>query len=111
MELASLPLLGSIECLALHGWQPLAVCGDKGGNVYFLDLVGIEYGPIVLAAFDLGKGAGPTLRCPKCFRLHPLDDAWLGEVIECPTPDCRLSLRVNPFITRKAMQRHWWSRR
>jgi hypothetical protein len=108
-ERVSLPLLGSGKCLALHPWQPFAACGDQGGGVYLIDLVGIEYGPIVVTAVDLGKGTGPALRCPKCFRFHPLDDAWLGEVIECPTPDCRLSLRVNPFITRMATRRrrHW----
>jgi len=124
--------------LALDGWQPFAACGDGGGGVYLIDLVAIEYGPIIVTAADLGNGAGPALRCPKCFRLHPLDDAWLGEVIECPTPDCGLSLRVNPFVTRIATghrpaapadrerqeavnpstttvttpgRRHWWSRR
>jgi hypothetical protein len=99
-ERLSLPLLGSSDCVALGPWRPFAACGDGGGNLYLIELVGIEYGPIVVTAADLGKGAGPALRCPRCFRLHPLDDAWLGEVIECPTPDCGLSLRVNPSVTR-----------
>jgi WD domain, G-beta repeat len=101
-ERASLPLLGDCQCVALGGWQPFAVCGDAGGNVYFIHLVGIEYGPIVVTAVDPGKGGGPALRCPKCLQLHRLDGAWLGEVIECPTPDCGLPLRVNRFVTRKA---------
>ena len=34
-----------------------------------------------------------------------------GLVIGCPTPDCALSLRVNPFVTRMAAKRgRWWSR-
>jgi hypothetical protein len=103
-ERATLPLLGSSECVALQGWQPFAACGDAGGGVYVIELVGIEYGPIIVTAVDLGKGAEPALRCPKCLRLHPLVDASLGEVIECPTPDCSLSLRVNPFVTRMAMR-------
>jgi hypothetical protein len=137
-ERASLPLLGGCHCVALQQWQPFAVCGGQGGNVYLIDLVGIEYGPIIVTAVDLSKGAGPALRCPKCFRLHPLDDAWLGKVIECPTRDCGLSLGVNPFVMRMGTrhrpeppaerelqetvgpststvatpgQRHWWSRR
>ena len=128
-ERVSLPLLGSAMCLAVQAWQPFAACGDEGGGVYLIDLVGIQYGPIIVTALDLGKGAGPALRCPKCFRLRPLDDAWLGEVIECPTPNCGLRLRVNPFITRMGSGRwaapgspasgtapapdrgHWWSRR
>jgi hypothetical protein len=136
-ERASLPLLGGSHCVALQGWQPFAVCGDLGGGVYFLDLVGIEYGPIVVTAVDPGQGAGPALRCPKCLRVHPLDDAWLGKIFECPTADCGLWLRVNPFVTRIATghqpaaptdresqgavspsttvatpgRRHWWSGR
>ena len=109
-ERATLPLLGEGTCAALNPWRPFAVCGDSGGNVYLMDLVGIEYGPIVVTAVDHGIGAGPALRCPKCFRLHPLVGAWLGRVIDCPTPDCGLSLRVNPFVTRMAKRPHWWSR-
>jgi hypothetical protein len=99
-----------------------------GGGVYLIDLVGIDYGPIIVTAVDPGKG-GPALRCPKCYQLHALDDAWLGEVIECPTPNCGLPLRVNPFITTMGAGRravsgspasrmapapdrgHWWSRK
>ena len=98
-ERASLPTLGRSRCVALHPWQPFAACGDGGGGVYLIDLVGIDYGPVIVTAVDLGTGAGPALRCPKCLRLHPLDDSWLGAVIPCPTPDCGLSLRVNPFVT------------
>jgi len=137
-ELCRLALLGDVGALATHPQLRNAVCGDSSGNVYQIELVGIEYGPIIVTAVDLGQGAGFALRCPKCFRLHPLDDAWLGEVIECPTPDCGLSLRVNPFVmgiatghrpaapTNREPQeavnlttapvttprpRHWWSRR
>jgi WD40 repeat protein len=102
---ASLPLLGPGTCVALHPWQPIAVCGDSGGGVYLIDLVGVDYGPIVVTAVDVRNATGPAVRCPKCLQLHPLNDAWLGEVIECPTPECGLSLRVNPFVTRMAKGR------
>jgi uncharacterized iron-regulated membrane protein len=36
--------------------------------------------------------------------LHLLNDAWLGQVIVCPTPECSLSLSVNPFVTRMAVR-------
>ncbi len=104
-ERASLPLGGLGTCVALYPWQPVAVCGDEGGGVYLIDLVGTDYGPIVVTVVDTDSGAGPTLRCPKCLQFHPLNDAWLGEVIMCPTPDCGLSLRVNPFVTRMATRR------
>jgi WD40 repeat protein len=108
-ERATLPLLGPAHCVVLHPWQPVAVCGDGGGNVYLVDLVGIDYGPIVVTAVDLSKRAGPVLRCPKCLMLHTLNDAWVGAVIDCPTSGCGLSLRVNPFITRKRTRTPWWA--
>jgi hypothetical protein len=75
-----------------------------------MDLAGIEYEPIVVTAVGRGKGAGPAIRCPKCLQLHPLNDAWLGQIIECPTPNCGLSLRVNPFVAGRAKRGHRWSR-
>lgn len=93
---STVPLLGQGGCVALHPWLPLAACGDSGGSLYLLDLVGIEYGPIIVTALD--RGAGSTLRCPACWIEHALRESWLGAVIECPTPSCHLQLRVNPFI-------------
>lgn len=90
------PLLGPLQSVAIHPWAPFLVCGDKGGTLYFLDLIGIEYGAIVVTAVDRGNGS--VVRCPKCWQAHPLKDDWLGRVIDCPTPTCGLSLRVNPFI-------------
>jgi WD40 repeat protein len=126
-ERATLPLLGSGCTLALHQWRPFAACGDVGGGVYLTDLVGIEYGPVVVTAVDLGKRSVPAVRCPKCLQAQPLVDAWLGHVIGCPS--CGLWIRVNPFITKKTNgnwralgstagdgraslgPRHWWSKR
>ena len=109
-ERAILPLLARGERAALQPWRPSAVCGDQGGNVYLFDLVGIEYGPIAVTAVGLGKGDAPAIRCPKCSQLHRLNEAWLGEVIECPTPRCDLSLRVNSLVARMPERGHWWSR-
>jgi hypothetical protein len=61
-----------------------------------VEFEGIAYGPIVATA--LRKGRGSTLRCAKCWQAHSSDDAWLDQVIECPTPGCDLHLRVNPFV-------------
>lgn len=36
---------GRLEALAVY--PGLIVCGDQGGNVYLLDVVGVEYGPVV----------------------------------------------------------------
>jgi WD40 repeat protein len=46
-ERATLPLLGKGTCVAVHPRRPFAVCGDDGGGAYLLNLVGIEYGPII----------------------------------------------------------------
>ena len=108
---STVPLLGTGNCVALHPWLPLAVCGDSGGSLYLIDLVGIEYGPIVVTAMD--RGEGPALRCPACWQEHSLDERWLGTVIDCPTPSCDLQLRVNPFVIRRARptSRRLWRRR
>ena len=53
-EILSVPLLGSLDCVALHPSQPLMACGDQRGSLYLLDLIGIEYGPIV--ADRVGSG-------------------------------------------------------
>jgi hypothetical protein len=46
--------------------------------------------------------SGPIVRCPACQQEHPHGEGLLGEVIDCPTPDCDLRLRVNPFIVKGA---------
>ncbi|MGH3033970.1 MAG: WD40 repeat domain-containing protein [Gaiellaceae bacterium] len=95
----STPFLGELRCVALHPALPLVALGDQGGSLYQVDLVGIEYGPIVVSAVD--TGAGPKLRCPGCWQMFSLDDAWLGHVMDCPTPSCDRSLGVNPFIVKR----------
>jgi WD40 repeat protein len=40
-ELISFPFLGSVQCIAFHPKKPLILCGDRGGNIYILALVGI----------------------------------------------------------------------
>jgi WD40 repeat protein len=95
-ELAMLPLLSSGHAVACHPTSPLLVCGDAGGAVYFVDLIGIDYGPIIVSG--VATEDGHRLRCPKCWHQHSLDEAWLGQVIDCPTPTCDLRLRVNPFV-------------
>lgn len=44
-EQATLPLLGEGRCVTFAPRRPLAACGDRGGNVYLIDLVAIEYDP------------------------------------------------------------------
>ena len=46
-----LPLPGALHSLGLHPWAPQMVCGDTGGVVYQLELVGFEHGLIVVTAW------------------------------------------------------------
>jgi len=95
---ATLPLLGDARAVAHHPHRAMVICGDKGGSVYLVDLVGITLGPLVVTAVDLGNGL--AVRCPVCCERHPLKEAWLGRVIDCPRITCHARLRVNPFVVR-----------
>ncbi|MGD8238998.1 MAG: hypothetical protein PVH68_10630, partial [Armatimonadota bacterium] len=94
--IATLPLLGVAKTVAHHPVRASLACGDAGGSVYLVDLVGIRMGPLVVTAVDLGDGR--AVRCPACLERHPLQQAWLGQELECPGRDCRARLRVNPFV-------------
>jgi WD40 repeat protein len=95
-ELASLSLPGAAYVIAAHPWQPSAICGDQGGGVYVLDLVGVEYGPIVVTA--AARDDGLVVRCPACWREHAVQPDQLDSVMRCPTAGCGLELRLNPFV-------------
>jgi hypothetical protein len=96
-ERATIALLGIVGCIVLHPSVPMAVCGDLGGNLYLIDLVGIEYGPIIVTAAD--EEEGRTVRCPICHERLPLEAARLGQVVDCPRPGCDGLMRVNTFVT------------
>ena len=89
-------LLGSIQSLSFHPWKPVLACRDVGGSVYIVELMGTAYGPIIVTAVELGKGA--VMRCPACLQRLPLKKAWLGQVISCPKPGCEGHMKVNLFI-------------
>ena len=95
-EKLTLPLVGSLVGLALHPWQPLAVCGDRGGNLFILDFVGISYGPIVSTAIRHNRGL--MVRCPACQHQLPITENQLGSVVTCPTEACGVKLKINPFV-------------
>ena len=95
-ELRTLPLAGEGHCAAHHPTLPRAACGDSGGGLYLVDLVGIELGPIIVTAFD--DGGQLTVQCPACRVEMPVDEGQLGELLSCQTPDCDTRLRLNPFV-------------
>jgi len=94
--LGTLWLPGDVTAVAHHPSRAMVACGDRGGSVYLIDLVGITMGSLVVTAVDLGNG--PTVRCPVCLAPHPLQNAWLGRELDCPGSTCHARLRVNPFI-------------
>ncbi|HUP21040.1 MAG TPA: WD40 repeat domain-containing protein [Gemmatimonadota bacterium] len=96
-EEATFFLSGKAWSLDLHPSRPIAACGDHGGNLHLLDLVGMDYGPLVVTPADYG--AGPVLRCPACGREDSLDPGWLGSARVCPGAGCGRPLRVNPFVS------------
>lgn len=89
------PQQDQLTCAALHPWQPIAACAGWGDVFYLIDLVGIEYGPIIVTPADRGQGL--TVRCPACQKEHPIQDKQLGHEMTCPTPGCGLRLKINPF--------------
>jgi WD40 repeat protein len=110
--IATLLLLDGGNAAAHHPHRASVACGDRGGSVYLVDLVGITLGPLVVTAVDLGDG--PAVRCPVCSERHPLEESWLGREMDCPGRACDARLRVNPFVARRApgssWLRRWWSR-
>jgi len=95
-EVAAISLPGWLYCVAFHPWMPLVVCGDGGGNLHVIDILGIELGPLIVTAVD--GGAVGILRCPACFEQHPIERNQLGQVITCPGAGCETQLRINPFV-------------
>jgi hypothetical protein len=72
------------------------VCGDVGGTVYILQIVGLKYGPNIVTAVDVGDG--PALRCPACQHHFRIEKDSLGSETICPQKGCHTRLKVNPFI-------------
>lgn len=97
-ERASLPLLSTGMCVTAHPTRTTATCGDAGGNFNIADLVGVEYGPIIVTALDLAGEL--AVRCPACFQQSPIGTDRLGQEVACPRASCDGRMRVNPFVTR-----------
>ncbi len=101
-ERASIPLLGELNTLALHPTEPTFICGDLGGNLYILELSGIELGPIRSTA--IRESSGIKVTCPACQTEHPIQPEQLGSIFLCPNETCSLTMRINPFLVEKQAQ-------
>jgi WD40 repeat protein len=95
-RLVSLPLPGSARCVVFHPWRPFVATGDLSGTVSMLDLIGVDYGPLVVTAVD--RRSRMSVRCPKCFKTAALEYKWLGETINCPTASCGQDLQINRAV-------------
>jgi WD40 repeat protein len=56
-------VVGRPTCLAPHPSMPLLAAGDAGGTVYLLDLIGIEYGPIISYCCRFGGRSWHPVPC------------------------------------------------
>jgi len=92
-ELAALFLPVGIDEVVAHPWQPRAACSTALGEV-FVDLVGVNYGPIVVTA----RGRHWIVLCPACATEQNLQESDLGTVRPCDNLACALPLQVNPFV-------------
>jgi WD40 repeat protein len=106
-ELAILPVAVSVGCVAFHPTLPQLVYTPRGqvGSIVIreeqpwerqaFDLVGIEYGPIIVTAFD--HDGHLEVPCPGCREALKVNRSQLGREMVCPDAGCRTRLRLNPF--------------
>ena len=100
-ELATLPVSGEALALAFHPSEPMLACGDEGGNVHLLRLVGLELGPLVITADSmpyLAQGYSAWALCPACPGNLVLREEDLGKVRRCGNEGCGAQVRINQFV-------------
>ena len=101
------PCVGSVYTCAFSPSGEKLAAGDRGGNVYILELIGFEIKPIIVTAADRNQGL--EVRCPACQHCFQIKKANLGSEITCPNPDCSTTLRVNPFtVNSLQIQKKGW---
>jgi WD40 repeat protein len=100
-QLAQLPLPGKLTALALHHSSLKMVCGDAGGILYWLEIAGIDPGPIITTAWQLAgkftfrRPASLAFGCHGCGAWTEVSKSQLGQETSCP--QCSLSAKLNPF--------------
>jgi WD40 repeat protein len=92
----TVPLPGSPSSVAMHPWAPSVMYGDAGGAINLLDLVGINYGPIIVTASN--REDKLIMRCPSCQQVYEVRNDQLGKSYTCPTHTCGLRFKLNPFV-------------
>jgi WD40 repeat protein len=96
--LACLFLPGDLQSLGVHPSKNTLICGDLGGAVYRLEIIGLNYGPIVCSAIERMEGL--SLLCPVCQKPFLIEEESLGEEMTCPQAGCQTPMKINPFVIR-----------
>jgi WD40 repeat protein len=103
--LVSVSLPGALHSLGVHPWATEVVCGDQGGTLYRLQMVGVEYGRIIVAAVEGEHGI--HVRCPVCGEIVRIEKGRLGSELDCPRASCGTRLQVSQFaLHRPSQQTH-----
>jgi len=102
--LAMFPLQGELRAMAVHPYKPFIACGDDGGSIVLLDIMGPPSGLPIVTAFKDRDGLG--VRCPGCSRSFAVPDAYLSQEVSCPNPNCREHLRVGSLVVGSSETTH-----
>jgi hypothetical protein len=70
------------------------------GNIYPLSIGGVKYGLIIVTAIQGNQGI--ELLCPACQNRFQITAKQLGSELTCPTQDCRLKMKISPFLIHMA---------
>ena len=74
----------------------MLAAGDEAGNVYFLTLENVEYGPAIVTAWCWPAGGPPAFGCLHCRVWSKVPETALGT--ELPCPNCGRPVKLNPFV-------------
>jgi WD40 repeat protein len=101
-EVASGEMIGllswarSLKSMGLHPWAPQLVCGNDKGVLYVLEIENLQYGPIIVTAFQVELGF--EILCPTCQHRFRIAEDQLGSETTCLRAGCNTQLKINPFI-------------
>ena len=90
-------LPGNFHSLDLHPWKTELVCGDSGGAMYRVEMVGLQYGPLFVTAKQINRKL--IVRCPVCQVVNLIGKEMMGKIIFCSNSACGSGLKVNNFLT------------
>ena len=94
--LARLFLPGDLQSLGVHPSKNILICGDLGGAVYRLEIIGLDYGPVICTAVEGSEGL--SVLCPLCRQRLLIKKESLGGEMTCPKEGCNTRLKINAFL-------------